>query len=349
MGITGLIVGLKQAKAQKKVAKQQIASQEKIYEAGQATREKYSQMVQAEQDIATQSVRAAEQARFNVMAALGAPGTYGTPDRPEGPFAYTPLGLKGVAQGGSDVLTSGRRVRKSGEVSGEDVRIGTTAQYKQSQKWEVEGQVLDPSKVSQEIMGTSGFRAMSKMVAESEQLVNKEGPLWDQLNNSITGGIFEGAAVSQRQMMEQLSREMAKGGTARNQGLRMAQAMRMQEDINRQRSGQLWQAKLSLEQWVKDNAMNVQNMSAAWVNNHAGIRDNYSNALTNMQTFWSKVMPANLMAAQSATQQTMANNVYNAGNNLMNAVNTKYSAIINGTNAIVGGITGSSMMSSMMG
>jgi S-adenosylhomocysteine hydrolase len=118
----------------------------------------------------------------------------------------------------------------------------------------------------------------------------------------------------------------------------MAQAMRMQEDINRQRSGQLWQSKLQLESYIKDNAMNVQNMSAAWVNNHAGIRDSYTSALTNMQTFWSKVMPANLVSAQAATQQNMANNIFQAGNNMMQAVNTKFNAIINGTNSIVSGI-----------
>ena len=157
-GIAGLVGGLKQASAQKKIAKMQIKSQEKIYEAGEATREKYSQMVQAEQDIATQTVRAGEQARFNVMAALGAPGTYDTPLGPEGPFSYSPLGLRGVPQTGSSVLTSGRRINKSGEVTGEDVKLGDKARYTQSKPWEMTGEVLDPNKLSQEIMGTAGFR-----------------------------------------------------------------------------------------------------------------------------------------------------------------------------------------------
>lgn len=349
-GIAGLVGGLAQSKAQKKIAQEMIASQEKIYETGEATRQAYGERVTAEGQIAQQQLQAAEQARFNVMSMLGQPGTYDAAPGPAGPFSYSPLGLGGISDPGSagGVLTSGRKVFKSGSVTGEDVKMGNRPRFQGSMDWEASGEVMDPSMVAQGISQTKGFRTVSRLVAEANQIANRQGPLWDQLNNSVTGGIYEGAAASQRQMMEQLSREMAKGGAARRQGLQIAQAMRMQEDINRARTGQLWQSKMQLEQWRTAFIGQTQDIANAWMSNQAGIRDNYTATLTNLSTFWSQVMPANLIGAQAATQQNMANNIQQAGQVMLQAVNTKYQAIIGGTNSIIGGITGSSMMQSMM-
>lgn len=346
-GIAGLVGGLKQAKAQKKVARRMIASQEKIYEAGEATRRMYGEKVEAQGQIAQEQLRAAEQARFNVTAMLGKPGTYDMP-RPAGPFE-SPLGLGGIydpgARPGGVLTAAGRTISKTGEVTGEDVKIGGKARYKGTAAWSETGEVLDPNRLTQEIASTAQFRTISRLTAEAEQIANRQGPLWDQLNASVTGGIYEGAAAGQRQMMEQLSREMAKGGSARRQGMAIASAMRMQEDINRTRSSALWQAKSQLESLRTTIISDTQNLTNNWLSNTAGIRDNFTATLTNLQTFWSQVMPANLVGAQAATQQNLANNVMQGDQMMMQAVNTKYQAIIGGTNSIIGGITGSSMVS----
>ena len=73
----GIASAAMMAKAQKKIAKWNIASQERIHEASAADREKYSQMVQAESQIAQKNLLASEQARSTVMSMLGQPGTYG--------------------------------------------------------------------------------------------------------------------------------------------------------------------------------------------------------------------------------------------------------------------------------
>lgn len=346
MGIAGLVGGLNQAKALKAIAKKQAQQQQQIYEAGEATRLGISQKVEAQADIAQQQTMAAEQARMNVIGMLGKPGTYDVP-KPAGPFGYSPLGLGGIATpgvGGEGVLTTGQTVTKAGAISGEDVGIGILrgvgpqGQWKGTKKWSETGQVLDPEALTQQITGTAGFRMASRAVAEAEQLMSRTGPLWEELNNSITGGIYHAAAASQKEMMSQLSRDLAAGGYARNAGMRIAQAMRVQERVNTERTNQLWQAKTTLEQTRVGMAAQMQDMAQAWVENQAGIRDAYTNALTNLETFWSKVMPPNLLAAQVQSQGQMANNIFNAGQNMAHAVDVKYNAIVNGTNSIVQGI-----------
>lgn len=351
--MTSLIGGIMAADAQKKSARKMIKSQEKLYEHGAVTREMYSQKVEAQADIAQQQLRASEQARFNVTAMLGQPGTYEMP-RPEGPFK-SPLGLSGISDPGagrSGVLLAGggQKVTKSGAVTRTDIGSpGSRGGFGGALNWKEEGEIIDPDRVAAEVAGTSQFRTISRLTAEAEQLANRTGPLWDELNASVTGGIYAGAAAGQRQMMEQLSREMSKGGSARRQGMAIASAMRVQENINRERSNALWQSKMGLEQLRTTAITDVQNLTNSWLNNTAGIRDTFVANLNNLQTFWSQVMPANLIGAQSATQQNMANNQMQADQHMMNATQAKYQAIIGGVNGIVGGLTGSGMMDKIGG
>jgi hypothetical protein len=341
------------ADAQKKSARKMIKSQERIYEHGAATREMYSQKVQGQADIAQQQLRASEQARFNVTALLGKEGTYDMP-RPEGPFK-SPLGLRGISdpgggRSGALLAGGGQKVTKSGTVTRADIGSpGTRGGFAGSLDWKEEGEVMDPDRITEEVAGTSGFRTMSRLTAEAEQLANRTGPLWDELNASVTGGIYAGAAAGQRQMMEQLSREMSKGGAARRQGMAIASAMRVQENINRERSKGLWASKMGLEQLRTSAITDVHNLTNSWLSNTAGLRDTFVANLNNLQTFWSQVMPANLISAQAATQQNMANNMMQADQHMMNATQAKYQAVIGGVNGIVGGLTGSGMMDKIGG
>lgn len=351
--MTSLIGGIMQADAQKKSARDMIKAQDKLYEHGAVTREMYSQKVGAQAEIAQQQLRTSEQVRFNITSLLGQPGTYDKPG-PTGPFT-SPLGLGGISapggvRDGALLASGGTHITESGRVGSKDIGSpGSRAHFAGKLKWEESGDIMDTDRVTNELASTSQFRTISRLTAEAEQLANREGPLWDELNASVTGGIYAGAAAGQRQMMEQISREMAKGGGARRQGMAMASAMRMQENINRERSSALWQAKVGLEQLRTSAITDVHNLTNSWLNNTAGIRDTFTANLNNLQTFWSQVMPANLIGAQSATQQNMANNMMQAGQHMMNATTAKYQAIIGGVNGIVGGLTGSSMMNNIGG
>ena len=351
--MTSLIGGIMAADAQKKSARKMIKSQERIYEHGAVTREMYSQKVAAQADIAQQQLRASEQARFNVTALLGKEGTYDMP-RPEGPFR-SPLGLSGISDPGAGrsgalLAGGGNKVSKSGSVTRSDIGSpGTRGGFAGSLNWKEEGEIMDPDRITDEVTSTSGFRTVSRLTAEAEQLANRQGKLWNELNASVTGGIYEGAAAGQRQMMANLSREMAKGGAARRQGMAVASAMHVQEQINRERSANLWQSKMGLEQLRSTAITDIHNLTNNWMNNTAGLRDTFVANLNNLQTFWSQVMPANLISAGAATQQNFANNQMQADQHMMNATQAKYQAVIGGVNGIVGGLTGSGMMDKMGG
>jgi hypothetical protein len=177
------------------------------------------------------------------------------------------------------------------------------------------------------------------MVAEAEQLMNRTGPLWNQLNNSVVGGIYESNAGFQREAMEQVSRNLARGGGARRVGLQMAQAFQVQEKINRQRTGQLWQAKMGLEQYRVKHAQEVGSYAQAWVNNTSGIRDAFTNATQNLQLFWASTMAPTLAGATTAAASATQQGVLNAGAGIQNSINTKSQAISGAIEGITGAAT----------
>jgi hypothetical protein len=339
-GLGNLAGGFLQSSDAEDVAKMMIKSQEKIHEEGTAEREKLSQMVRADQQIAEQNLLAGEQARLNVLSSLGQPGTYGSgPGSSAGPISLEvlkPTGLSGITASRGGVLTSAGTISKTGAVTPGDVALGKKPRWKGMKEWEVTGTDLDPDAMAGAVQDTAGFRTVSRMVAEAEQLMNRTGPLWNQLNNTIVGGIYETNAAFERQAMEQLARNMARGGTARRVGLQMAQAFQIQEQINRNRTGQLWQAKLGLEEYRTKYAQQVTSYAQAWVNNHAGIRDSFINSLQNLQMFWASTMAPTLVGATVKAQEATSAGVLNASQGLKDAANTKGQAISGAIEGFVG-------------
>jgi hypothetical protein len=186
---------------------------------------------------------------------------------------------------------------------------------------------MDPESAALSIAAQPQFAAVSAMVAEANQLMNREGPLWNQLNQSVVGSVYEGAAALQRQQMEEVSRSMARGGTARRAGLAIAQRFQVQENINRQRSTQLWQSRMALEQYRTQAAQQNISFANAWVDNQAGIRDSFQGALTNLRTFWSQTIPALAIPGGTAQARTQAGGIQAGTDALLAASNTKFQAI----------------------
>jgi hypothetical protein len=195
---------------------------------------------------------------------------------------------------------------------------------------------MDPEAIAAGVMAQPQFAAVSGMVAEANQLINREGPLWNQLNNSIVGSVYEGAAAAQRQQMEELSRAMARGGSARRQGLALAQKFQVQENINRERSTQLWQSKMALEQFRTQAAQQNLSFANAWVDNQSGVRDSFTAALTNLRTFWSQTIPAAAMGAAASAQATGSQAIQAGNDALMAAQGAKWNAIQGGVEALGG-------------
>ncbi len=351
--VGGGIAAAKMAKALKKIARMQIASTERLAEASAGEREQYSQMSQGYQNIASQNLLASEEAKSMLMSALGTPGTYGGRDT-GGAITLgnlTPMGLDGVAGGGggSSLLSSGRLI-ESGTVDRDDVAIGggsKGSKWTGKRSWEVSGLGLDAQKMADAAKNTAGFRAVSGMVAEAEQLQNREGKLWNQLNNSIVGGIYESSAAMHKQQMEQIAKNMAQGGSARRMGLQMAQVMQVQEGINRSRTSSLWQAKAGLEQYRADRVTEVTNFSQDWVNNQAGIQDAFVANLNQIQMHWAKTLPPTLISASLGAQNMAQQGILDASQGMMTALQTKNDGIMGMIDSISG--LGKIAMGTIMG
>tara|TARA_R110000751_G_scaffold5489_3_gene25002 strand:+ start:8998 stop:10191 length:1194 start_codon:yes stop_codon:yes gene_type:complete len=340
-GLMGGSAAKKQAKAQAKLSRNQIDHQERLHEEGAAERERYSQTARADQTIATGNLLASEQARMQVRSALGSPGTYGGSS--SGGLnlgVLQPSGLRGMGdtsgQGGFGMQTQGGNVTREDAAA---IAKRGGGMWKGTKSWETEGADLDANEIAQGVMSGSGFRAVSGMVAEAEQLQNREGPMWDQLNNSIVGGIYESAAAGQREMMENVAINMAKGGSARRQGLQVAQAMQVQEKVNRVRTGELWKSKSQLEKFRTDQVQRINSFADDWVGNQAGIRDEFSGALNNLQMHWSETMAPGLTAASVNAQSATQSGVANASQGLLDAIKVKHQGMSGALEGIIGAAT----------
>jgi hypothetical protein len=350
MGITAAVVGgtvaattaasvgtgIAQSEAQKDIAKAGLKQQRALSAREQQIRDKESAKVEAEASIAREQLRAAEEGRLRVTSMLGAPGTYG-PQPGEGtPFA---LGLQGLGtpstiQGG---LFQGRDATRSGAIASGKINK-KTGEDTGAMPWEVEGYVMSPEEIAAGVTSQPQFAAVSQMVAESNQLMNRTGPLWNQLNNSVVGSVYESSAALQRQQMEEISRAMASGtGGARRAGLQLAQRFKVQEGVNQQRTNELWKAKLGLEEFRVTQAQSNLSFAQSWVDNQAGIRDKFTAALTGLRTYWSDTIPAAALGASSNAQAIGAQAIANSTSALMDANNTKWNAI-NGAVEGAGGL-----------
>jgi hypothetical protein len=204
--------------------------------------------------------RGAEEAYTSIRAALGREGTYDTPE----------AGAAGAAPTGTtpDLF-------KAATVS---PRAKALAGY-QFQQEAYRGVTLDPEAVAGTVMGSPEFRIASRLTAESEQMLKREGPLWEELNSSVVGGIIEGSSAFMNEQSEFLRREYSRGGAARQRARQGMQMMRMQEKVNATKQQQLRDSSLALNQWARDNARTTLEFNQNWAQNLGGIRESFHNAL----------------------------------------------------------------------
>ena len=334
----------KAAAEAKKIAQMQINAQTKIHEASAADRERLSQMTRADVGIAQHNLLASENAQVNVLQSLGQPGTYGDPYQ-GGAITLngvSPLGISGMGMGGgvsgnslSETTTVAGRVKRSQYGLGDIKKDG---KFKKGRKWKVEGELLNADEMANAAKNTAGFRTVSHMVAEAEQIMNRSGPAWNALNNSIVGSIYESGAAMHKQQMEQISKNLAQGGSARRIGLQMAQSMQVQENTNRVRTGELWKARAGLEEYRTQNAQNVTSFAQNWVSNSSGIRDSFTANLNQLQLHWSQTMAPQLAASTVGAQTATQEGVLKAGYAMQEANTLKLGAI-QGSIGLIQGIS----------
>lgn len=266
--------------------------------------EKATKKAELGTQLATQQSQATESARLGLFSALGAEGTYDnqpsafTGISPGGGGLFKDVTLKDKATGEYRLLASSEKVAAGGKKKKKQRLVDFGVEAK--------GKILDPEAFVKQATNTAQFRTMSRLTAEADQLIKREGPLWEEMNNSVLGGIYEGAAALHREQMKTISDAMARGGTARRQGLAAIQQMRAVENNNRQRQQSLWQGKLALDQWARNNARTQLAFNQAWVNNHEGVRDKFNTTMNNLAQFYGKtIMPSAINAASDNTSNAL--------------------------------------------
>jgi hypothetical protein len=138
---------------------------------------------------------------------------------------------------------------------------------------------LDPNKAKAQMESSSAFRQINQMTAESEQMLNRTGPLYDEMMRSTQLPIIEGAAAATRENTENIRQAMMRGGAARSAAFAAVQKIRSQDQINMMKGQALADSHLKMDQWARDNAKNVINFGMNWASNQAGIRQSYNTAM----------------------------------------------------------------------
>lgn len=173
---------------------------------------------------------------------------------------------------------------------------------------------LDKDKAKAQVESSSMFRTVSRMQAEAEQLLARQGPLYDDMIKSTQLPIIEGAAAAARENTENIRQAMARGGSARRDAFAAIQKIRAQDAVNMQKGQALAQAHLQLDQWSRQYAQSATAFSQSWSQNVAGVRESYQSAMDNaMELFDSKSLPFMFDTAQKAQEWREAQSAQSRG------------------------------------
>lgn len=162
---------------------------------------------------------------------------------------------------------------------------------------------LDPSKTAKAVEGSAQFRIMSRLTAESEQLLARQGPLYEEMEKNLQNPIIEGSAAMARENAAELKRMMAKGGAARRGAFEAVQKMRQQEQVNSQRITAINQSRFALDNWARTNARTNLEFGQNWASNLGGVRESFNAAMDNAAALMTTEALPLMMGAQ---QQAMA-------------------------------------------
>ncbi len=211
---------------------------------------------------------AAEEAKTEVFSRLGKEGTYG-PDAEGSSSGLLPDSYYDTTGTGLSERNQDLRPHMAG-VKDRDEWLATPR----------EG-IIDPEAYADKISQSASFRTQSKQVAESEQLLNQEGPAWDELRNSTTGAINDQSALLLRDTLRQLRNDAAKGGSARRTALNEFNVILAQERAQRVRVENTWKSNLALFDVVRKNADRVQAGTRNFMASLPEVNDAFRNAMNN--------------------------------------------------------------------
>ena len=212
---------------------------------------------------------AIETTKANVFMSMGQPGTVGP--------GSTGTSFTGSGAGGEGGAVNYEMFDKNA-MPNQDLRVygsyGGTGQLDTPRTG-----ILDPAGYTNALSKSIPFQIQSQQVSESQQLLNREGPAWDLLENATLGQIHEGAALQLRDTLRQLKNQHAKGGTARRTALNEFNSILAAERAMRTRVSETWQANLRLHDYVRQNADRVAAGTSKFIADLPGLNDAYRGAM----------------------------------------------------------------------
>ena len=138
---------------------------------------------------------------------------------------------------------------------------------------------LDKDAALKQMQSSSAYRQVSRMMAESEQMLARSGPLWDEMMRNQQLPILEGSATLARENTENIRKALQRGGAARRDGFAAISKIRAQEAFNASRGQALAKAHNEMDLWARNNSKEVINFAHGWATNQAGIRESYNSAM----------------------------------------------------------------------
>ena len=228
---------------------------------------------------------------------IGKAGTY---DFPSGPVATAPTSLTGDS------------FRLGGDVFKEtDTRLGIGATGGAGSTKTIS---LDKEKALGQMESSSAFRQVSRMMAESEQMLARSGPLYEDMMRSTQLPIIEGSAAMARENTENIRKAMQRGGSARRDGFAAIAKIRAQEASNVARGQALAKAHTEMDLWARNNAKEVIDFAHGWATNQAGIRESYQSAMDSATQLMSQsALPFVFGASQKEQEYRDAASAQNRG------------------------------------
>ena len=255
---------------------------------------------------------AAEEAKAAVWGLLGQDGTFGSgssftevmnPNNPDDPTSVFNTSGLGLSQPNQALAYMGPNS------PGKKQLLGTPR----------EG-ILDPESYARAISNTAAFRIQSQRVAESEQLLNQEGPAWDMLSNSVLGVINEGSALQLRDTVRKLKNQYAQGGTARRTAMFEANELLAGERAMRTRVQETWQANLALYDSIRQNADRVAAGTQAFMQSLPLVNDAYRDAMQKTALLQIEASKMSSAAALNAWNTKMTQQPQNFGLNFAEGI-----------------------------
>lgn len=166
---------------------------------------------------------------------------------------------------------------------------------------------LDPEAYTKNLEKSSQFRIASRLTAEAEQLIAREGPLYDSMLRAQQLPIIEGNAAIARENAEALRRSAQRGGAGRRHAMEAVQKIRAQERTNRAKVTALSDTRFKLDVWARENARTQLEFNQNWASNLGGVRESFNAAMDQASALMvNSALPMMFNARKEATQYRMA-------------------------------------------